>query len=92
MDLDDARRANQRKQKCTTCCQECFGDVWLGSGYLPHDPNCRRGQDAEAAALRYLRSPIPVHEDPHEEGEEYLPRTVFPGISEWEQDEYDIGP
>lgn len=59
-DRDDARRANQRRQGCKYCCPECFGDVWLGSGYLPHAPTCERGQDKERAALARAGGRFPV--------------------------------
>lgn len=59
---DDARRANQRRRGCKYCCQTCFGDVWLGSGYLPHAPDCERGDAQERAALARTGSPFPVRD------------------------------
>lgn len=49
---DEARRANQRKNK--SGCEECGGHIWLPSGWLAHSPTCKRGQDDEAKALRHL--------------------------------------
>lgn len=66
MDSDELRRENQRKNG--SGCPECGGYVQLPSGWLPHDPDCKRGQDAEAAALRTLGAPFPVRDPdlPHD--------------------------
>jgi len=62
---DDARRENQRSHGGG--CEEllpdgraCGGHVWLGSGYLPHDPECPKRQRQEAEALRHLGAGFPV--------------------------------
>lgn len=52
-DSDDARRANQRKNRNANACPICYGDVWgLPSGYLPHAPSCADvEQDREMESL-----------------------------------------
>lgn len=55
-EINDRRREEHRKQG--DGCPECGGRMWLPSGWLPHSPTCKRGQDEEAKALRKIDAPF----------------------------------